>query len=119
LINTHVLVFDLVLVLVDGTGGALSDVFLDGESAEEDLGLSVAVGLGESVVGLGLLVGKGQLTERSMGLLTVELMGQLRQLYIKRAVKSLFRGHALIKVTFQKTVDSRPSKKTYWRRRGA
>ena len=78
--KSYLFVLDTVLVLVDGSWRALRDVFLDGELAQEHLGLVVALGLAERVVGLGLFVGEGKLTEGGVGLLTVQLVRQLGQL---------------------------------------
>jgi len=49
-------IFDHFFVLINGAGGFLANIFLNGQFAEEDLSLRVAAGLSESEVGTGVLI---------------------------------------------------------------
>lgn len=83
--KAYIFELNLVLVLVNGAWRALGDILLHGQLSQEHLGLVLTLGMAESVVGLGCLVGEWQLTEGGPRLLAVQLDRQLVQSYTKKA----------------------------------
>lgn len=74
-VTAYVLVLDAIGVHVLRAGAKFADVLLDGQIANEDLGLVVTSRLIETEIGGSALVGKGQLAKGCVRLLTVQLVG--------------------------------------------
>ena len=86
---TYLTVLDPIIVHILGSGSVFANILILGELIDKNFASVPAIRLWETVLGLGLLHGKGQFSEGSMRLFTIKCLCQCSQIYNTqcRAVK--------------------------------